>query len=130
MAPNRPTAGPAAHSDDYAGNPRGRAGLRARPSASTEGGGAAAEPAPMATTGATPTPTLQTELAPLLNAIMTKQATITASAASGQSVTAHLQTIILNIYIVDKPRNNVERFCRTTGFRCVIGAYAEKYASV
>ena len=64
----------------------------------------------MATTDATPTPTLQTELAPLVNAIMTKQATITASAASGQSVTAHLQTIILNIYIVDKPRNNVEQF--------------------
>lgn len=64
----------------------------------------------MATTDATPTPTLQTELAPLVNAIMTKQATITASAASGQFVTAHLQSIILNIYIVDKPRNNVERF--------------------
>ena len=64
----------------------------------------------MATTDATPTPTLQAELAPLLNAVMSKQATITASAASGQSVTAHLQSIILNIYIVDKPRNNVERF--------------------
>ena len=61
-------------------------------------------------TGATPTPTLQAELAPLFNAVMSKQATITASAASGQSVTAHLQTIILNIYIVDKPRNNVEQF--------------------
>ena len=64
----------------------------------------------MAMTGATPTPTLQAELAPLFNAVMSKQATITASATSRQSVTAHLQTIILNIYIVDKPRNNVDRF--------------------
>ena len=64
----------------------------------------------MATTDATPTPILQAELAPLVNALMSKQATLTASAASERSVTAYPQTIILNIYIVDKPRNNVERF--------------------
>ena len=68
-------------------------------------------PTPEATP--TNTRTLQAEVSPLVNAVMVKQATITAAAAgavSGQSAPARLRTIDVNIYTVDEPRNNVEQF--------------------
>ena len=66
----------------------------------------------------TNTPTLQAEASPLVNAVMVKQATVTADAAgavSGQSAPTRPQTIDVNIYTVDEPRNDVERFLIDNG---------------
>ena len=69
----------------------------------------------------TNTRTLQAEVSPLVNAVMVKQATITAAAAagavSGQSAPTRLQTLtmVVNIYTIDEPLNDVERFLIDNG---------------
>ena len=66
----------------------------------------------------TNTPTLQAEVSPLVNAVMVKQATVIADAAgavSGQSVPTRPQTMVVNIYTIDEPRNDVERFLIDNG---------------
>ena len=66
----------------------------------------------------TPTPTWQAELSPLVNAVMVKHAAITTEAAgavSGQSALARPRTINVNIYTIDEPGNDVERFLTDNG---------------
>ena len=76
-------------------------------------------PTPEATP--TNTRTLQAEVSPPVNAVMVKQATITAAAAagavSGQSAPTRLQTLtmVVNIYTIDEPLNDVERFLIDNG---------------
>ena len=66
-----------------------------------------------------PTPTLQAELSPLVNAVMVKQATIEAldasGAAPGQDDISRPQTINVSVYAVDEQRSDVETFLADNG---------------
>ena len=72
-----------------------------------------------ATATLAPTPTLQAELSPLVNAVMVKQATVAAldasSAAPGQDDTTRPQIIDVSIYAVDEQRSDVEPFLADNG---------------
>ena len=89
------------------------------PAGQNGAGGPVAETEAAPTATLAPTPTLQAELSPLVNAVMVKQATIEArdasGAAPGQDDTTRPQTIDVSIYAVDEQRSDVEPFLTDNG---------------